>query len=201
MKKSAILATITLLVAGAFGAQAADATYHFGAANQRTNITFESQTDFETVLGSTNQIAGSITGDAKRGVGSVSIEVPVASLDTGIQMRDEHLRSPMWLDAEKYPTIQFKSVSARKVSGTKWRIRGMFTMHGVSKELSVDADVRVIPEAAAKAAGLEAGDWVRVTAPFTVRLSDFGVKVPEMAAAKVNDTWTVKVVAFANTRG
>jgi polyisoprenoid-binding protein YceI len=200
MKKSAVLIAITLM-AGALGAQAADATYHFGSAHQRTNVTFESQTDFETVLGSTNQIAGSITGDAERGVGSVSIEVPVASLNTGIAMRDDHLRSPMWLDAEKYPTIQFKSVSARKLSGTKWRVRGMFTMHGVSKELSVDADVRQIPAAAAKAAGLEEGDWVRVTAPFTVRLSEFGVKVPEMAAAKVNDTWTVKVVAFANTRG
>ncbi len=196
-----VLMAVTLMVASTVGAQAADTTYRFGSAPQRTTITFESQTDFETVLGSTSQIAGSITADADRGAGSVSIEVPVASLDTGIAMRNDHLRSPMWLDAEKFPTIQFKSVSARKLAGTKWQIRGMFTMHGVSKELSVDVDVRLIPAASAKAAGLEDGEWVRVTAPFTVHLSDFGVKVPEMAAAKVSDTWTVKVVAFANTRG
>ena len=72
-------------------------------------------------------------------------------------------------------------------------------MHGVSRPITVTADVREIPAAAAKKAGLEAGDWVRVSVPFQVKLSDYGVTIPEMASAKVNDIWQVQVQAFATT--
>ena len=44
--------------------------------------------------------------------------------------------------------------------------------------------------------GLAEGDWLRVRGQFTVKLSDFGIKVPAMAATKVNDAWTVKVSVF-----
>lgn len=193
-------AIVTILVVLATGAALADPTvYHLGSASQRTNITFASDTDFESILGSTQQIGGRVVADLEKGTGSVEIAIPVASLRTGIEMRDEHLRSPMWLDASTHPNIEFKSTSARRLKGDKWLIKGTFTFHGVSRELELEANVRPIPEAAAKSAGLEAGDWIRVTAPFTVRLSDYGVKVPEMAAAKVNDEWKIRLVAFATT--
>ena len=51
----------------------------------------------------------------------------------------------------------------------------------------------------AQKAGLEPGEWIRVTAPFKIKLSDFGVKIPEMAAAKVNDTWQLNIQAYAST--
>ncbi|MFN2441185.1 MAG: YceI family protein [Thermoanaerobaculia bacterium] len=191
---------VTILVVFAAGSAMADpAVYHLGSASQRTNITFASDTDFESILGSTQEIGGRVVADLKKGTGSVEIAIPVASLRTGIEMRDEHLRSPMWLDAPNHPNIEFKSTSARRLDGDKWLVKGTFTFHGVSRELELEANVRPIPEAAAKAAGLEAGDWIRVTAPFTVRLSDYGVKVPEMAAAKVNDEWKIRLVAFATT--
>ncbi len=199
--KSSILAATVALTLGITSATAAENTYQFGTSSQRTNITFESQTEFETVLGSTNQISGTVAGDLDKGVGSVTVEVPVASLKTGIDMRDEHLRSPMWLDAAKYPKITFTSTSARRVRGNAWEVRGVLTLHGVSREITVRADVRPVAGAAAKAAGLEEGDWVRLSIPFSVKLSEFGVMVPPMAASKVNDPWNVKIVAWANTRG
>ena len=197
MKNASVLSALIVLPAGT--AVAAPTVYHLGSASQRTNITFASETAFESILGTTQAIGGRVVADLEKGTGSVEIEIPVASLRTGIDMRDEHLRSPMWLDASAHPTIRFVSTSARRIDGERWRIRGSFTLHGVSRELELEADVRPIPAATAKAAGLEAGDWLRVTAPFTVRLSEFGVKVPEMAAAKVNDEWTVRLVAFATT--
>jgi polyisoprenoid-binding protein YceI len=200
MKKFVVITAIALLV-GTFQARAADTTYHFGTVSQRTNVTFESQTDFEVILGSTNQINGIVAGDLEKGVGSISVEVPVASLKTGIDMRDMHLRSPMWLDAEKYPNITFTSTSARHRRGSTWEVRGILTLHGVSREVTVKADVRPISAAVAQSAGLEPGDWVRVSAPFNIKLSEFGVKIPDMAAAKVNDLWTVKILAYATTRG
>ncbi len=198
-KPFAVAVLVSMLALGA--ATAAETTYHFGTSSQRTNITFESQTDFETVLGSTNQINGTVSGDLQKGTGAISVEVPVSTLKTGIDMRDEHLRSPMWLDAAKYPKITFASTSARRLRGNTWEVRGTFSLHGVTRDIVVNAEVRPVPESAAKAAGLEEGEWVRLSVPFTIKLSDFGVMIPPMAAAKVNDLWTVKLIAWANTRG
>ena len=199
MKRYVAMLAVAMLAGATQQALAVERTYQFGVSDQRTNITFQSETDFEVVLGSTRSLSGNVTADLKGGRAQVELEVPLSSLRTGIELRDQHLLSPMWLDAEKYPNISFVSSKARRLSGTKWQIEGTFTMHGVSREMTVKADVREIPAAAAKKAGLEDGDWVRVTVPFQVKLSDFGVEIPEMASAKVNDTWRVQVQAFATT--
>ena len=197
MKKMIAVAALTILTSGAL--YAAPETYHFGVSQQRTNITFESETDFETVLGVSNQAKGTLEADLEKGNAKIEVEVPVASLRTGIDLRDEHLRSPMWLDADKYPTIAFSSSSARRISRNQWEITGQFTMHGVTREITVTADVRAIPEKAAKSAGLEGGSWLRVSVPFDVSLADYGVKIPKMAAAKVDDTWKVRFLVYAST--
>ena len=174
-------------------------TYHFGVTPQNTNVTFESETDFETILGSTREIRGTAVVDLDGGNAQTILEVPVESLRTGIDLRDEHLRSGMWLDAKQYPTISFHSTSARKVDDTRWDVTGTFSMHGESRELSTIVEVRPIPADVAKQAGLGKGEWIRVTAPFEVKLSDFGVAIPKKPAQRVNDTWKVKIRAFAST--
>ncbi len=199
MKKLITMFAITLLTVGALPTLAAEKTYSFGVSDQRTNITFQSETDFEVILGSTQSLSGKVIADLQGEGARVDLEVPLASLKTGIAKRDQHLRSPMWLDAKKYPNITFVSNVARRLADNRWEIDGTFTLHGVSRGITVQADVREIPAAAAKKAGLEKGDWVRVSVPFQVRLSEYGVKIPEMAAAKVNDTWQVQIQAFATT--
>lgn len=193
------LVVLAIVVGSSTHALASAKNYHFGVSDQRTNITFQSETDFETILGSSKKLAGTAVADLEEGKAEISLAVPVASLRTGIDLRDEHLRSPMWLDAEKYPTISFVSSEAKKVSHNRWKIRGTFTLHGVSRELTTTVDVRSIPAALAKEAGLEGGEWIRITAPFKVKLSDFGVRIPGKAAAKVNDTWEVHIQAYAST--
>jgi len=195
---AAAMASLALITGLAMPVQAAN-VYHFGISDQRTNITFQSETDFETVLGSTRKITGTATADFDQGSAEISVTVPVASLQSGIELRDEHLRSPMWLDAARFPEISFVSSSSRKIGRDRWKISGTFTMHGVSRELTTTVRVRQIPAEMAQQAGLEAGDWIRVTVPFHVKLSDFGVKIPEMAAAKVSDTWEINIQAYAST--
>jgi polyisoprenoid-binding protein YceI len=199
LKTAGSVASALLLLAST--ARAAEVTYYFGVSPQRTNVTFESQADFENILGSTNTLSGTAKIDMDGGRGSLSLEVPVASLKTGIDSRDGHLRSPMWLDADQYPSITFSADQVKKLDENNWEASGAFTAHGKSKDMTVVADVRPIPAGAAKAAGLEAGDWVKVTATFSVNLSDFGVKVPDQLAGKVSDMWSVKVIAFASTVG
>lgn len=199
IKKTAIL--IVIMIAAAGSALAGETTYTFGSSPQNTNVTFESETDFETILGSTREIRGTAVVDLASGTASTSMEVPVESLRTGIDLRDKHLRSGMWLDAGKHPTISFVSSSAKKIDDAKWEVTGTFSMHGQSRELTTVVEVRPIPEAVAKSAGLGKGDWIRVVAPFEVKLSDFGVKIPKKPAQRVNDTWKVRVQAFATTAG
>lgn len=180
---------------------AAEVTYHLGGSPKNTNVTFESETDFETILGSTREISGTVVVDLKGGTAKTTLEVPVESLRTGIELRDKHLRSGMWLDAKKYPTISFSSTSARKIDDRKWEITGMFSMHGQSHEITTTVDVRSIPADVAKGAGLGKGDWLRITVPFEIKLSKYGIVIPKKPAQRVNDTWKVKIQAFASTAG
>jgi polyisoprenoid-binding protein YceI len=194
-----VLVSLVGMFASMASAVAEETTYHFGTSPKNTNVTFESETDFETILGSTRDIRGTSVVDFDGGTAQTTIEIPVESLRTGIDLRDEHLRSGMWLDAKKYPTISFVSTGARKVDDTHWEVNGTFSMHGESHELSTTVEVRPIPGSVAKQAGLGKGDWIRITAPFEVKLSDFGVTIPKKPAQRVNDTWKVKIQAFAST--
>lgn len=194
----AVLALITVLAIPS-PARAEDKVYYFGVSDQRTNVTFESSTDFEQILGSTNKLTGKITADFEKGTGSVNVATPVSSMKTGIELRDEHMRSPGWLDVENNPEISFVSDNVKRLSDGRWEAPGKFTMHGVTNDLLATVDVKEIPAALAEKAGLEGGEWLKISTSFEVRLSDFGVKIPGMAAAKVNDVWKVRVQAFANT--
>jgi len=70
---------------------------------------------------------------------TVSATIDAASVNTRVEKRDEHLRSPDFLDVAKYPTITFKSTKIAKVADNKYRVTGDLTLHGVTK--SVDLDV------------------------------------------------------------
>jgi polyisoprenoid-binding protein YceI len=188
------LATLFLLPAVATAQE-----YSFDVDPKLVVITFESRMEIEDILGTTHTVSGTARLDPKGG--SFRIEVPVDSLRTGIDMRDQHLRSDAWLDAAQFPTIRFEGQDIRKEGDTKASVSGTFTLHGVSKPLSVTLDIRRIPSEQGTKLGLAEGDWVRIRGEFPVKLSDFGVTIPSMAAAKVSDVWTVKVSLFGRATG
>jgi polyisoprenoid-binding protein YceI len=72
-------------------------------------------------------------------------------------------------------------------------------MHGVARPLAVDCEMREVPDALVQKLKLGAGKWIRVKTRFTLKLSDFGIKVPESSIAQVNDQWTVAVEVFGTT--
>ena len=67
---------------------------------------------------------------------SVNAVIKTASIDTGVERRDAHLRTPDFFDAEKNPEITFKSTRVEK-KGKNFIAHGTFTMHGVSKEIAL----------------------------------------------------------------
>ena len=62
----------------------------------------------------------------------------VASIDTRVEARDQHLKSADFFDAEKYPLITFKSKAIQKAGDNKYKLTGDLTMHGVTKEITMD---------------------------------------------------------------
>lgn len=67
---------------------------------------------------------------------SFSLTIQVASVDTGNKKRDDHLKSPDFFNAKQFPTITFKSTSVKRVEGGL-EVTGDFTLHGVTKSLTV----------------------------------------------------------------
>ena len=70
----------------------------------------------------------------------VELTAKVASIDTRVEARDNHLKSADFFDAEKYPDLYFKSSGIRKITPTKFQLTGPLTMHGVTKTVSVIMD-------------------------------------------------------------
>ena len=94
-----------------------------------------------TVRGAFMKVSGSATYDpADAGKNTVDVTIDASSVDTRVQMRDNDLRSPNFLDVQKYPTITFKSKQAKSAGAGKLQIVGDLTIHGVTKEVTLDVD-------------------------------------------------------------
>lgn len=95
------------------------------------------------IKGNFNEFNGSIVAskdDFSDAQYEISIEVP--SIDTGIEMRDNHLRSADFFDAEIHPTMTFKSTSTTTVSDGKYKVTGDLTFHGITKPITLDVTHR-----------------------------------------------------------
>jgi len=141
---------------------------------------FFSTTPLEDVTGISKEVNGTVTfnvTDLKTLKGKISIST--ASIKTGIDLRDEHLRSANWLDAEAYPEISFviKSISdIRQIEANKLQanVTGDFTAHGVTKEVVADVTMMYLDESE-KTKAKAPGDLLGVEAKFNIKLSDFNV--------------------------
>ncbi|MFG2878041.1 YceI family protein [Streptomyces sp. NPDC048337] len=71
---------------------------------------------------------------------TASIDVKIASVDTGIADRDGHLRSADFFDAEAFPLMTFRSTEASRVGGDTYRITGELTIKDVTRPLSIDLE-------------------------------------------------------------
>lgn len=73
-----------------------------------------------------------------RAYGTVNVE----SLDTNEPQRDEHLRSPDFFDVAAYPELRFESTSITPLDEQTFRITGRLTVHGVTNEIVLHAEVQ-----------------------------------------------------------
>jgi polyisoprenoid-binding protein YceI len=98
-------------------------------------VKHNSVTDF---YGAFKEISGTVTFDAADlSKSSVELSVPVESVDTRNEKRDQHLKSPDFFNAKQFPAITFKS-NKIEGSGDNYKVSGDLTIHGVTKPITVD---------------------------------------------------------------
>ena len=88
----------------------------------------------------------------------VELSAHTASISTRVDARDNHLRSPDFFNAEKFPTMTFKNTSIKKIGKNKYALTGPLTMHGVTKTVTVTMQYRGTasnPAAKTEAAGIQ----------------------------------------------
>ena len=124
-----------------------------------------------TVRGSFRNVTGTINFDPDNiGASSVEATINVSEMtSTGIPDRDNHLKSPDFLDAGNYPTITFKSTKVEKKNDTEVRVTGDLTIRGVTRPVTLNAEL----------AGIITNPWGNKVAGFSattvINREDFGL--------------------------
>ena len=131
-----------IMMAGmmAFSVGATAETYQVDPAHSTVGFSVK-HLAISTVKGVFTNFGGTIEFDAKNpGASKAAGTVQIASVNTQIEARDKHLRSPDFFDAAKFPEIKFETVSAHK-DGDEWVVKGRFTLHGVTREIELRGNV------------------------------------------------------------
>ena len=122
-----------------------------------------------TVVGRFGSFAGTFQLDPASGQArAANLSVDVASVSTGNERRDGHLKSADFFAADTFPKITFVSTAIQKVAGSKYKITGNLTMRGVTKPVTLDAELG--------GARQTADGWVAgVTMTGTIKRKEFGL--------------------------
>lgn len=139
------LAAVVSILVGAPGARAAGAPPAPGeyAVDAATSSVGFSVTEFlvNTVTGTFHSFAGHVTVGDSLGGSKIQASVDVASIDTDVHMRDDHLRGIDYLDAQRFPKMQFASTVIWGAP-ENFGIKGNLTIKGVTKEVVFSAKIQ-----------------------------------------------------------
>jgi polyisoprenoid-binding protein YceI len=131
-----------------------------------------------TVKGKFTGVRGTVTmpeEDPARA--QVEVTLDAGSISTGIEQRDQHLRSPDFLDVERFPTLAFRSRRVESLGGDRFRLTGDLTIRDVTRpiELVVTREGSVNDP--------WGGYRIGFTANGRLRRSDFGITWNQMIEA------------------
>jgi polyisoprenoid-binding protein YceI len=113
-------------------------------------IAFSVRHFFTPVKGSFSDYEVMLDFDAERPENSsFEVRIAVASVNTGVEKRDNHLRSGDWFEAEKYPYLTFKSTSITRTGANEFLAKGDLTIKDVTQEVEMPVTIlgiKDIPE-------------------------------------------------------
>lgn len=138
------------------------------------------------VRGSFGSFSGAITVD-EDGTPSVAAEIDVASVYTGNEQREGHLKSADFFDVEQYPSAAFRSTGVR-ADGDNYVLDGEFTLKGVTKPVSLALEFNGVNP------GMGHGEVAGFEASVVLNRKDFGINIDmplETGGAVVGDKVTI----------
>jgi polyisoprenoid-binding protein YceI len=147
---------------------ASAATYEID--RDHTTVGFKIRHLFSNVRGTFNDFAGTIEYEpGKPETWKVEAVIQSASIDTGVEKRDTHLKTADFFDVEKFPTLTFKSTKVSPVTDTTAKLEGLLTLHGIEKPVILDLEIH----------GVGKDPWGNVKSGFTattqINRRDFGL--------------------------
>jgi polyisoprenoid-binding protein YceI len=133
--KTPIALALTLAASAAFAQDV------YNVDKTHSEVTFRVRHFVSKVSGRFDDYSGAINVvPGKPAASSVEFAIKTASINTANAGRDTHLKSADFFDAEKNPEITFKSTKITPVDADTFNVTGNFTMHGVTKELTIPVD-------------------------------------------------------------
>ena len=144
------------------------------------------------VRGTFGTFAGAIT-IAEDGSPAVTAEIDVASVNTGNEQRDAHIKSADFFDVEKYPTATFVSTGVVS-SGDDYVLAGDFTLKGVTKPIELKLEFDGVNP------GMGHGEVAGFEASVVLNRKDFGIEIDmplETGGAVVGDKVTISLAIEA----
>ncbi|MET9433634.1 YceI family protein [Streptomyces sp. NPDC006551] len=109
----------------------------------------------------------------------VEAVIAAGSVDTGNGLRDKHLRSPDFLDVDRFPEITYRSTALRPAGPDRWTVEGALSLRGVTREVPLDLSYL----------GTGPDPWGGVRAAFRaeteLRREDFAMNYNQVVAAGI----------------
>ena len=143
------------------------------------------------VKGQFQKTTGTITANGNDPASAkIDVTIDASSVDTRVERRDAHLKSPDFLDVAKFPTITFKSTKVEAAGPNKWTMTGDLTVHGVTKPVVLDVEGSGSP--------IQVMGHTRAGASATTKIkrSDFGLtwnKALETGGVLVGDDIAISI--------
>ncbi|MFN1216756.1 YceI family protein [Chryseobacterium kwangjuense] len=107
--------------------------------------------------------------------------VDVNSINTGVEMRDKHLKSPDFFDADKYPAMSFHSTSITKDKNNNYTLKGTLKIKETVKEITVPVTFGGVTK------NQQGKEVMGFQAKFTVNRLDYGIKYDPTGAGVAKD--------------
>ena len=185
-------AFFSLLILFAATAAFADSRTYEIKSDAKSVAEFHAEDSYDSFDGKTSKVSGAIVADpAAPSAATVDVTVNMASLDTGNGLRNREMKE-LYLDTKQYPTAKFKSVSVEGPASVApnqpadIKVTGDFTLHGVTKRMTIPVRVVLIPVGR-----------IHATSSFKVHMPDFGINVPNNILVTVNDEVPVRLDVWA----
>lgn len=199
--------TLALTAAFVSAAHAAPLTFDFKDPKGVNNVVFKLDAPLESINGQASGVSGTVTIDPEKPEATTGkIVVATDSLTVPNAMMKEHMLGDQWLNAKANPEITFeiKKIGDIEKKGDKGEanVTGIFTLNGVSKEITVEAKVTHLPGRLAERSPQKTpGDLLVIRAEFEIKRSDFNIQ-PGKNLDKVSDEIEIELaIAGAAPKG